>query len=139
AGGYWLTNRDDDFKLAYGGAVIEWLARSNHKIGFGVRALIGGGSATLPRTLGDIVNIDRPNFRVERPVRFGRGLDPGTRIAVRDDFFIAEPQLNLLLNLSRRYRVSFGVGYRAIGAAPALRDQLQGVSGSVALQIGGGR
>ncbi|HQZ38130.1 MAG TPA: hypothetical protein PLH72_03730 [Vicinamibacterales bacterium] len=139
AGGYWLTNRDDDFKLAYGGAVIEWLARSNHKIGFGVRALIGGGSATLPRTLGDIVNIDRRDFRVERPVRFGRGLDPGPRIAVRDDFFIAEPQLNLLLNLSRRYRVSFGVGYRAIGAAPALGDQLQGVSGSVALQIGGGR
>ena len=26
AGGYWLTNRDDDFKLAYGGAVVEWLA-----------------------------------------------------------------------------------------------------------------
>jgi len=25
-GGCWLTNRDDDFKLAYGGFVFEWLA-----------------------------------------------------------------------------------------------------------------
>jgi len=33
AGGYWLTNREDDFKVAYGGAVVEWLARSDRKVG----------------------------------------------------------------------------------------------------------
>lgn len=138
AGGYWLTNRDDDFKVAYGGAVVEWLARSDRKIGFGVRTLVGGGSATLPRTLGDIVRIDADR-RNGRNARFGgRTVDPDARIAVRDDFLVIEPQVNLLWNLTRRHRVSFGVGYRAVGSAPLLGDQLKGVSGSVALQLGGG-
>ncbi len=138
AGGYWLTNRDDDFKVAYGGAVVEWLARSDRKVGFGVRTLVGGGSATLPRTLGDIVRIDADR-RNGRNARFGgRTVDPAARIAVRDDFLVIEPQVNLLWNLTRRHRVSFGVGYRAVGSAPLLGDQLKGVSGSVALQLGGG-
>ncbi len=139
AGGYWLANRDDDFKMAYGGAVVEWLARSDRKIGFGVRTLVGGGSATLPRTLGDVARMDVDRGRAGRTARFGgRGLDPNARVAVRDDFLVIEPQVNLLWNLTRRHRVSFGVGYRAVGSAPLLGDQLNGVSGSVALQIGGG-
>lgn len=139
AGGYWLANRDDDFKMAYGGAVVEWLARSDHKIGFGVRTLVGGGSATLPRTLADVVRMDVDRGRTGRTARFGgRTFDPNARIAVRDDFLMIEPQVNLLWNLTRRHRVSFGVGYRAVGSAPLLGDQLKGVSGSVALQIGGG-
>lgn len=138
-GGYWLTNRAADFKLAYGGGVVEWLARSDRKIGFGVRTLIGAGSATLPRTLGEIVNLDANADRRSRGARFGvRTADPATRIAVRDEFFILEPQLSLLWNMTNRYRVSFGLGYRAIGLAPWLGDQLQGASGSVSIQIGGG-
>lgn len=139
AGGYWLTNRDDDFKVAYGGAVVDWLARSDRKIGFGVRALVGGGTATLPRTLGELVNVPGGRDRTARTARFGGGrLDPNARIAVRDDFLLIEPQVNLLWNLTRRHRVSFGVGYRAVGSAPLLGDQLRGLSGSVALQLGGG-
>lgn len=140
AGGYWLTNRDDDFKMAYGGAVVEWLARSDRKIGFGVRTLVGGGSATLPRTLGDIVRIDAGRRgRDDRLARFGgRTVDAGARVAVRDDFFVVEPQVNVLWNLTQRHRISFGVGYRAIGAAALLGEQLRGVSGSVGLQVGGG-
>jgi hypothetical protein len=137
-GGYWLTNRDDDFKMAYGGAVVQWLALGNRTIGFGVRTLVGGGSATLPRTLGDLVhlNMDAHNMR---NARFGgRPFDPAARVAVNDDFFIVEPQLDVLWNLTSRYRISFGVGYRAIGAAPYLGDQLKGASGSIALQVGGG-
>jgi len=139
AGGYWLANRDDDFKMAYGGAVVEWLARSDRKIGFGVRTLVGGGSATLPRTLAEVVRMDVDRGHTGRTARFGgRTFDPDARVAVRDDFLVFEPQLNLLWNLTRRHRVSFGVGYRAVGSAPLLGDQLSGVSGSVALQIGGG-
>jgi len=139
AGGYWLTNRDDDFKVAYGGAVAEWLARSDHTIGFGVRALVGGGTATLPYALSDVVNVTGGRERNGRTARFGGGpLAPNARIAVRDDFLVIEPQVNLLWNLTRRHRVSFGVGYRAVGSAPLLGDQLKGLSGSVALQLGGG-
>src|SRR5215203_3458493 len=56
AGAYVLTNRDDDFKLAYGGPVFEWLVRPDRTIGFGVRALVGIGTATLPRAIGDFIN-----------------------------------------------------------------------------------
>lgn len=45
--GYFLTNRDDDFTLAYGGPVVEWIVRADRRIGFGVRALVGAGLAPL--------------------------------------------------------------------------------------------
>ena len=44
AGGYWLANQDDDLKMAYVGMVVEYLARSQERIGFGVRSLVGGGA-----------------------------------------------------------------------------------------------
>jgi hypothetical protein len=145
-GGYWLTNRDDDFNLAYGGAVVQWMTRADHAIGFGFRALVGGGSATMPRALGDLVRFDeRGGHNIGRNLRFGgrtinpiNPIDPTELVTVNDDFFVVEPQLDVLWNLSRRYRINFGVGYRAVGWAPYLGDQLRGVSGSIALQVGGG-
>ena len=136
-GGYWLTNRDDDFKMGYGGGVVEWLIRSDRKIGFGVRTLVGGGSATLPRTVAELYgdHLIRASTRGSRSAI--RGIDPTATIPVSDDFFIAEPQLNVLWNLSRRYRISFGVGYRAVAWAPLLGDDLNGPSGSVSIQFGG--
>jgi hypothetical protein len=141
-GGYWLTNRDDNFKMAYGGAVVQWMARADRTIGFGMRALVGGGSATMPRALGDLVNVDDLNRHNSRNLRFGgrpvSAFDPTQQVAVNDDFFVVEPQLDVLWNLTPRYRINFGVGYRVVGWAPHLGDQLRGVSGSVALQVGGG-
>ena len=134
-GGYWLTNRDDDFRLAYGGAIVEWLARADRRVGFGVRTLLGAGSATLPTTL---TVGDSRSRSGGRDVRFGTRVPTGERtVAVRDEFFIAEPQLHLLLHLAGRYRFSVGVGYRLIGDAPLLDDRLEGLSGSIAFQIGG--
>jgi hypothetical protein len=135
AGGYFLTNREDDFKLAYGGPVFEWLIRSDRKIGFGVRTLVGAGTATLARPLSDFVNVRGV------PRRDGRATAPVTNlnhtVSVDDDFLVAEPQLNVMVNLSKGQRLVFGVGYRAVANAPLLGDQLNGVSGSVSFQIGG--
>jgi hypothetical protein len=122
--------------MFYVGPVIEWLALKDHRVGFGLRTIVGGGSATMPFTLsglrGDISHIP------SRDVRFGsrRTVSGDTRIAVHDDFFIAEPQANVLWNVTSKYRLSVGVGYRLIGAAPLLGDSLEGVSGSISLQIG---
>ena len=52
-------------------------------------------------------------------------------------FFVAEPQLNVMWNLSRGQRLVFGVGYRGVADAPLLGDELSGLSGSVSFQIGG--
>jgi len=134
-GGYFLTNRDDDFKLAYGGPVFEWLIRSDRKIGFGVRTLVGAGTATLPRTFAGLVDTRQLPRRDGRTnVRFGNS---NQTIAVNDDFFVAEPQVNVMWNLSKGQRLVFGVGYRAVANAPLLGDQLNGVSGSLSFQIGG--
>lgn len=141
-GGYWLTNRDDHFKMAYGGAVVQWMAHADRTIGFGLRALVGGGSATMPRALGDLVNVADLNRHNSRNLRFGgrqiNPFDPTQQVAVNDDFVVVEPQVDVLWNLSPRYRINFGVGYRVVGWAPHLGDQLRGVSGSVAFQVGGG-
>ena len=56
----------------------------------------------------------------------------------REGFFVAEPEANLLVNLTRHLRLTAGVGYRLIGGARSADDRLRGVSGGVALQIGGG-
>src|SRR5438105_3566969 len=47
AGGYWLTNRSTAHKMAYGGAVVEWLTRTDRRFGFDAKSLIGFGEATL--------------------------------------------------------------------------------------------
>jgi hypothetical protein len=140
AGGYFLTNREDDFKLAYGGPVAEWLFHADRRIGFGVRALVGAGTATLPRTLGDLIDprvLASSGTRRRNATTTLRQFDPNATVAINEDFFVAEPQVNVMLNLSPGQRLVFGVGYRAVGNAPLLGDQLNGVSGSVSFQIGG--
>ena len=142
AGGYFLTNRDDDFKMAYGGPVFEWLIRADRKIGFGVRTLVGAGTATLPRLASDFIDPRVLASSTDR--RRGtfnltdlRRIDPNATVAIHDDFFVAEPQVNVMWNVSAGQRLVFGLGYRAVGLAPLLGDQLNGLSGSVSFQIGG--
>jgi hypothetical protein len=150
AGGYWLANSDRDVAMAYGGAVVEWLARGTERIGFGTRALVGGGSATLPRTFGDLY--DGPIDPVEFPGHRGaRGMPGGppwigglrppsnVRVLVDESFFIFEPQANVLMRVTDWLRVNAGVGYRVIAGADLLGDDLRGLSGTVAVQFGGGR
>jgi hypothetical protein len=141
AGGYFLTNRDDHFKMAYGGPVFEWLIRSDRKIGFGVRTLLGAGTATLPFKLADLVDprILQAGPRITRNTRTNPtlGLVPDITVGASDDFFIAEPQANVTVNLSQGQRIVFGLGYRAVAQAPVIGDELKGLSGSVSFQIGG--
>ena len=143
-GGYWLANQSRDREMAYGGLVVGWLARTNHRFGFGAKALVGGGQATLSNT---IVGIgERPD---DRDGPFERGpssprehpvLQPNaaTRVRFHDGFFIADPEVSLLVNLTHRLRLTGGVGYRLIGGARGTDDRLRGVTGSLALQIGSG-
>lgn len=124
-GGYVLTNLGNR-ELAYGGAVVEWLASTDRRFGFAARGLVGGGRATLSE---DVV--------VPR-VRAGRIIAPTTLHArIERDVFVAEPQADLLVSLSRRFRLNLGVGYRLIGADGDFDRRLRGVTGSVGLQIGG--
>src|SRR5262245_41635620 len=147
AAGYWLTDGAPDREFAYGGAVVEWALRSDRRLGFGARALVGGGSATLSRPNGggftwmDASNAGNP---MHRSFRGFPGSAPGWSAdghrtgLLRDDFFVLEPQLNLHFRAADWLRVGAGVGYRVIGTQDAVADRLRGVGASISLQMGGG-
>ena len=151
AGGYWLVNQDDDLKMAYGGMVFEYLARSQERIGFGVRGLVGGGRATLGSTVGEYFGVDADIGLPARDPRHGganrliRGGHRGgpfpiasaTEILVREYFFVVEPQASVIWHFTRWARLDLGVGYRLTAGAGPLDDELRGPSASVAVQFGG--
>lgn len=142
-GGYWLANQTNDRKMAYGGLVVQWLTHADRRIGFGAKGLIGGGRATLGTTLSDTLRLrDLPNL--PDLSRFGIDLDrllrapTTTRVRHHQGFFVAEPQVDLVIRLSRQLRLTGGVGYRLVGAEGRDERRLRGATGSVAVQIGGG-
>jgi hypothetical protein len=155
AGGYWLANQDDDLKMAYGGMIVEYLARSQERIGFGVRGLVGGGRATLGSTIGEYFGVDGDigppgrdplHNHAARMVRGGRGQHGGgslpigvdTEILVREYFFVVEPQASVIWHITRWARLDLGVGYRLTAGAGPLDEDLRGPSASMAVQFGGG-
>jgi hypothetical protein len=147
-GGYWLANRSDDFKMAYGGPVVEWLVHGDRNFGFGARGLIGVGNATISGSLNELFdvpltgNVPPGSRRTDRILRgtgrAGRGVSGATIVAVKEDYFVAEPQGTVFWQLAPWLRIDAGVGYRLIGAAGGLDDRLRGVSGSVSVQLFGG-
>jgi hypothetical protein len=123
--GYWLTNGSNASELAYGGVLVEWmLMKHDAPIRFGVKTLVGGGTATLGS---ELQAFGRQGLRTTLP----------RRVLVRDDFALAEPAATLRVHVLRNVGVTVGVGYRFTSAADILQDRLNGVTGSVAVQIGG--
>ena len=149
AGGYWLANNTHDFSMAYGGIVTQYLVRSDRRIGFGVKGLVGGGDATISASYRDVYGtpIDtRPDIVFGHGHRPGHGgprppstpITPDTKLAFNEAFFIAEPQAQLLWNLSPRVRVTFGAGYRITAGADDVNDRIRGPIGSISVEFGGG-
>ena len=94
-GGYWLANRDDDFKVAYGGPIIGLVAHGDRRLAFGARTLVGFGNATLSDTFAAIAG-EQIRFGTRGPALRGRrGFDGSSVVAFEDNFFIAEPQIAL--------------------------------------------
>jgi hypothetical protein len=134
-GGYWLANRDDDFKLAYGGPMVGVIIRGDHRLSFGARTLIGFGNTTLSYTAVGLAG---------EGIRFGAARSRGrrgfptvpSRVVFEDDFFIAEPQIDATWRVTNWLRVGGGVGYRLVGSSDLADDRVDGLSGSVIVQFG---
>ncbi len=163
-GGYWLASRSRDREMAYGGLVVGWFAGGDRRVGFGAKGLVGGGRATLASSLGQFLDIDEDHVRSlvngvgtaglvngngtaivfpqAPPNGDGTAIAlsqiPTVNVRVRQEFFVAEPEATVLVALTKHLRLTGGVGYRLIGGARNMRKDLQGATGSVALQIGGG-
>ena len=57
---------------------------------------------------------------------------------MHDDFFVAEPELDVRLRLSKHARLTAGIGYRAATGNRHDDGRLMGAVGSVGIQFGGG-
>ena len=135
AGGYFQMNRSNARTMDYGGLVVEWLARTDQSIGFGARALVGGGEAELSDALS--VSIPTPIFRPDGRLDHLDVRHETVPFRFRTNFFVAEPQADVLFTFSRLARLRVGAGYRLIGGAHGWDDQLRGATASVAVLIGG--
>jgi hypothetical protein len=140
AAGYWLANRDDDFKMQYFGGLARWTLGGDRRLGVSFGGLAGFGDATLGRPYSELFGDRVPmphNAHFTARGRSGSSITSARAVLVNEQFFIAEPQIDALWRINGWLRLDAGVGYRAIGGADLLHDQLRGVSGSIALRFGG--
>jgi hypothetical protein len=147
-GGYWMpTNRSNDRRLAYGGVVMQWFVANSDRFGLSAKALLGGGRATLPETVTQVVGFpigretDRLTAAQLRDLIQSHTVT--TTVRSRQDFLVAEPELNARLGLAKHVRLTLGAGYRFAGN-DSRRDggfdrgrRISGAVGSLGVQIGG--
>jgi len=125
AGGYWLANSGPGFEMGYAGAIVGWYLTGRGPIDLSLTSLIGGGWSTL--TSGWAVPMNHHGY-------YGYPQTGGWYVG--DNFFIAEPTANLNIRITRSVWVSAGVGYRLIADSYGMDNEMQGVSGSVAVTFG---
>lgn len=133
--GYGLVQRRGSVNaLGYGGVVVGWQASLGERLGFDVKALTGGGRASLSGVFDDFFpRLDRDDRSDARtPSR------TPARQRFHQEFFVLEPQADLLLHLNDRIGISIGAGYRVTGEANGVDRRLRGASGSIALRFTGG-
>jgi hypothetical protein len=147
-GGYWMpTNQSNGRRLAYGGVVMQWFVVNGDRFGVSAKALLGGGRATLPETVTQVVGFplgrdaDRLTPAQQRDLIQSHTVT--TTVRSRQDFLAAEPELNARLGLTRHVRLTLGAGYRFAGndwRREGLLDRgrrISGAVGSLGVQIGG--
>jgi len=135
AGGYWLTDTARERDMWYFGLVTGVYLNRDRPVGFGFKALIGGGEATIGQ-----------QYTYLQPRRGG----PGVPVTVTDFYhtgiFVFEPEADVVVHLNEHMKLTGGVGYRLTGdpyygyygSYGYGTSRINGVTGSVGLQIGGG-
>lgn len=141
-GGYWMLNQDHDRELAYGGLVLGVSTPVDSPFSFGVKTLIGGGTATVGRSV--TVFTGPGDIRIQTPGGRPTVISPTpiiTNVRFHEDFFVIEPQAHVAFKMSKWIRITAGAGYRWTGHYYYYHDgpdDLSGATGSVGVQIGGG-
>ena len=129
-GAYALATHTRDREMAYGGLVLQWFGRTNERFGFSAKTLLGGGTSESSSTVQVL----------------DRGRLVGQSLRFRQDFVVAEPEVDALIRLTTHLRLTVGTGYRFTGSRHDGHDMfsgngrtgLNGAVGSIGLQIGGG-
>jgi hypothetical protein len=138
-GGYWLANQPNDRDMGYGGLVVQWLVRAQQPIGLSIKGLIGGGATTSSTTISRAIPVpDLRGGRLDDRGRPGATTVTAARFRTHTGFFVAEPEVDLLIRLTHGMRLTAGAGYRLVAAKYGDDSGLRGAVGSVGIQIGGG-
>jgi hypothetical protein len=110
--------RDDierpEMRINYGGFEMEYVNRSFRLVHFGTQLLIGSGS----------VRYDNRNIPVDK---------------TRDHYFVAQPGVNVFLNVTNWFRISAGAYYRYadnVNLEGTDSAELSGFSGILGLRFG---
>jgi hypothetical protein len=109
-------------EMGYAGFELEYLMQPHRLVHASLHALIGGGGVAYLEGGPD-----------------GHWNDEDVDVLSSDGFFIAEPGMNLELNVARPFRVALGAGYRFVSDVdlPGLADDdLSGFTTTVALKFG---
>jgi hypothetical protein len=135
AGGYGLTDPSSLRDMWYFGLVTGVYVNRDRPVGYGFKALIGGGEATVAQ-----------QYYASPPPRPGRGAPVYVTGGYHTGMFVFEPEANVVVRMTGHMTLSGGVGYRFTGDPywgyygynGYSNGGLNGVTGTVSLQIGGG-
>ncbi len=120
-----LFSGDRDLAGGYGGLHLEPIFFSKSRINLSIPLLIG---------VGGVAYVDRGGiFDDDFDIDFDGNPDRA------DAFFIAEPGLNLLFNVSRYLQIEAGVRYRLaskLDLNPDVVSSISGFSGGVGIKVG---
>lgn len=150
---YKLANLSRDFDLTYGGLLVGWSTSPDRRVRFGGRSLVGLGEGRVPVTVGVYPQGFDPRQAIDprQMLRFGTGVSPSPQpspqlfpipqprsytVRIRDNFAVIEPQATVTGRFTDHIGLDVAVGYRIIGGGDVVRDRLNGVTGSLALQFG---
>ena len=86
---WWFYNIDSNLHMGYGGLMLEYIVHPHRLVHLSTSLLIGGGS-------------------------YGYGSNWLDYDSHHDNFFVLEPEMNMMLNITNYFRMGFGVGYRFI-------------------------
>lgn len=122
---YTIDQRPLFVEFGYGGLVLEYVAAPSRVVHFSVMTLLGAGSATYRENRLDDWNFDSHGH---------------SRIDRMDALFVAEPQVNIELNMTDWFRITLGGSYRFVSGLNDLtglsNTDLSGPAGSVAFKFG---
>ena len=130
-GGYWqLNDNHNNISMAYGGFVTEWRQWNNRPVALTFHALIGGGDANINNYY--VVGGPQPS-----PYH-GGGYYYSPYYYGHEGFFIFEPEAQVNVRIARDLRFTAGIGYRLTSTYNGVvsGDQLNGVSGTIAVRFG---
>jgi hypothetical protein len=124
--------------------VIGWIGGTDHPITFSARTLLGWGEGRLTDTFQTVpFSNDFPDgFRFVGPQsprmdnRIPIFVPRNVQVRFNQQFFVAEPQADVVFRIASKFRLDAGAGYRAIGGARRNENRLRGATASVSLQVG---